>query len=301
MIRAVSAKPTVYLVDASPYIFRAYFSIPSSMVSPLGDPVGAVYGFAGFLVRLIGEEEPSHLALAFDRSLNSSFRNEIYPAYKAQRELPPPEIVAQLEASEELARSFGAATFSDERYEADDLIATLCRQLTAQGCSVVVVTSDKDLAQLVDDRVTLYDFAKGTRFDVSAVVEKFGVRPNQIADYLGLAGDSVDNIPGVRGVGAKTAVALLERFASIEELYSNLDAVAELPIRGARSLGAKLESGRGLAVLSKELATVATDAPAKADLAGLKLVGADPEKVDPLFARLGFAKLRDRIPRWRDG
>ncbi len=301
MIRAVSAKPTVYLIDASPYIFRAFFSLPSSMVSPAGEPVGAVYGFAGFLIRLIGEEEPSHLALAFDRSLNTSFRNEIYPAYKAQRELPPPELVGQLAASEELAQSFGAATFSDERYEADDLIATLCGQLTAQDCSVVVVTSDKDLAQLVDDRVTLYDFAKGRRFDASAVVEKFGVRPHQIADYLGLAGDSVDNIPGVRGVGAKTAVALLERFASIEELYSNLDQVADLPIRGARSLGGKLEAGRELAALSKRLATVATHAPAKADLAELKLVGADPEKVDPLFARLGFGRLRERIPRWRDG
>ena len=291
--------PTIYLVDASPYIFRAFFSIPSSMVSPAGKPVGAVYGFAGFLIRLISEEQPSHLALAFDRSLSTSFRNEIYPDYKAQRELPPPELVAQLAASEELAESFGAATFADERYEADDLIATLCHQLTAQGCRVVVVTSDKDLAQLVDEQVTLYDFAKGVRFDSAAVVEKFGVRPAQIADYLGLAGDSVDNIPGVRGVGAKTAVALLRRFASIEELYGNLEAVADLPLRGARTLASKLEAGRELAVLSKRLATVATDAPASADLGRLALAGADPAKVDPLFARLGFGRLRERIPRWR--
>ncbi len=295
-----STAPTVYLVDASPYIFRAFFSLPSSMVSPSGSPVGAAYGFASFLIRLIGEEQPTHLALAFDRSLNTSFRNEIYPAYKAQRELPPPELVAQFAASEELAQPFGVATFADERYEADDLIATLCRQLTAQGCRVVVVTSDKDLAQLVDERVTLYDFGKGAWFDQSAVVAKFGVRPEQIADYLGLAGDSVDNIPGVRGVGAKTAVALLERFASVEELYDNLGAVADLPIRGARTLGRKLEAGRELAVLSKRLATVATHAPATAELARLALVGADPEKVDPLFDRLGFGRLRERIPRWRN-
>ena len=297
--RGVNGSKTVYLVDASPYIFRAFFSLPSSMVSPAGDPVGAVYGFAGFLARLIAEEQPTHLALTFDRSLNTSFRNEIYPEYKAQRELPPPELEAQLDASREIAAAFGAAVYDDERYEADDLIATLGDQLLDEGCDLVVVTSDKDLAQMVSERVSLYDFAKGVRYSPGTVVEKFGVRPEQIADYLGLAGDSVDNIPGVRGVGAKTAVALLESFPSIEALYDRLDEVAGLSIRGAKTLGAKLETHRELAFLSKQLATVATDAPVKADLGELELHGADPALVDPLFERLGFGRLRDRIPRWK--
>jgi 5'-3' exonuclease len=296
----VNTPTKVYLVDASPYIFRAYFSLPSSMVDPAGHPVNAVYGFAGFLLRLISEEQPTHLALAFDGSLTTSFRNDLYPPYKAQRDLPPAELEAQLDACRELGAAFGAATFIDDRYEADDLIATLCAPLRADGCEVVVVSSDKDLCQLVEDGVTLYDFANGTRFTPALVKEKFGVRPGQIADYLGLAGDSVDNIPGVRGVGAKTAAALLSHFDSIESIYQRLDEVPALPVRGAKSLAGKLEEHRELAELSKRLATIAYDAPATASLADLALHGADPAKVDPLFKRLGFETLRDRIERWEE-
>jgi 5'-3' exonuclease len=296
----VSTPTKVHLVDASPYIFRAYFSLPTSMVDPEGRPVNAVYGFAGFLLRLIAEEQPSHLALAFDGSLTTSFRNDFYPPYKAQRELPPAELEAQLDACRELGEAFGATTFIDDRYEADDIIATLCGPLRADGCEVVVVTSDKDLCQLVADGVTLYDFGKGTRFTPAEVVEKFGVHPEQIADYLGLAGDSVDNIPGVRGVGAKTAAALLSHFESIEEIYQRLDEVAGLAVRGAKSLAGKLKEHRELAELSKRLATVAFDAPVIATLAELALRGADPAKVDRLFARLGFENLRDRIESWSE-
>lgn len=289
---------TVYLVDASPYVFRAYFSLPTSMVSPAGKPVNGVYGFAGFLVKLIADEEPTHLAVTFDESLNSSFRNEIYPAYKAQRELPPPELEAQLKDCQELAAAFGAATFVDSRYEADDLIGTLTHGLLAEGHAVVIVTSDKDLAQLVSERVSLYDFARGERYGPEEVVTKFGVTPGQIPDYLGLAGDSVDNIPGVAGVGPKTAVALLGHFADLEDLFARLDEVLDLPIRGARSLHAKLETSREIALLSRQLATITDEAPARFDLDSLRLDGASPEAVDTLFARLGFERLRERIPRW---
>jgi len=289
----------IYLVDASPYIFRAYFSLPSSIAKSDGSPVNAVYGFASFLVKLIDAEEPTHLALAFDESLTTSFRNEIYPAYKAQRELPPAELEAQLEDCQRIGRALGAATFVDERYEADDLIGTLAAHLAPDGHKAVVVSSDKDLAQLVDDRVTLYDFAREERYGPDEVVEKFGVRPAQIADYLGLAGDSVDNIPGVPGVGKKTAAALLAEMSGLDEIYDRLDDVAELPIRGAKSLRKKLEEHRGQALLSRELATIALDAPAEGGLDDLFFEGADPALVDPLFEELGFDRIRGRISRWK--
>jgi len=290
---------TVHLVDASPYIFRAFFSLPESITDPAGAPVNAVYGFAGFLIKLVETEEPTHLGLAFDRSLTTSFRNEIYPEYKAGRELPPAELEAQLDACFELAQAFGAAAFIDDRYEADDLIAALADRVVREGHGAVIVTSDKDLAQLVSDRVELFDFAKGERYGPAEVVEKFGVRPGQIADFLGLAGDAVDNIPGVAGVGKKSAAALLGHFASLEEIYDGLPAVAELPVRGAKSLRRKLEEGRGQAFLSKRLATVAREAPAEADLETLAYRGADPDRLGALFETLGFARIKERVPRWR--
>lgn len=289
---------TVHLVDASPYVFRAYFSLPSSITDTEGRPAGAVYGFTGFLLKLIDEEEPTHLGVAFDESLTTSFRNEIYPAYKQQRDLPPPELEAQLAACREVAEALGAATFADDRYEADDLIGTLCHRLTGAGHRAVVVTSDKDLAQLVGEAVTLYDFGKGERYDRRAVREKFGVEPRQIPDFLGLAGDSVDNIPGVAGIGAKTAAALLSRAPDLDALYRHLEEVESMPIRGAKSVRAKLEKGREQAFLSRRLATIATDAPAAADLPELALKGADPARIDPLFERLGFSGIRERIGRW---
>ena len=290
---------TIHLVDASPYIFRAFFSIPDKMVGKSGLPVNAVYGFTQFLIRLIEEEEVTHLGLAFDKSLTTSFRNDFYPPYKAQRDLPPPELEAQQDWCQEVGEALGAAIYVDLRYEADDLVGTLCHQLEPQGHEIVVVTSDKDLAQLVSDQVTLFDFAKGERYDPPAVSEKFGVRPDQIADYLGLAGDSVDNIPGVKGVGKKTAVALLSELDSLDEIYQRLGDVSSLKIRGAKSLQKKLEEHREIAVLSRRLATIATDAPAVANLDELRLDGADPELVDPLFEELKFGRIRDRVPRWK--
>jgi DNA polymerase-1 len=288
---------TVHLVDASPYIFRAHFSLPSSIKTPDGSPAAASYGFTSFLLKLIADEKPTHLAVAFDRSLNSSFRNEIYPAYKEQRVLPPPELEAQLDACEEIAAALGAATFIDDRYEADDLIGALCARLEPAGHGAVIVTSDKDLAQLVTERITLLDFSKGLRLDAAAVFEKFGVRPEQITDYLGLAGDAVDNIPGVKGIGGKSAAELLARFGHLEELYERL---AELPwsnLRGAKSLHAKLAASREIAFLSKQLATVAREVPGVgADLEDLEYRGADAAKIEALFQRLGFNKIRERVP-----
>lgn len=295
----MSTRRTVYLLDASPYVFRAYFSLPDSIRDEGGRPVHAIYGFGSFLVKLLADESPSHLAVAFDGSLTTSFRNELYPAYKAQREPPPPTLEAQLDDCRAMAGALGLATFVDDRYEADDILAALCRELREEGHHAVVVTSDKDLAQLVDGGVELWDYAADVRYDAAAVEEKFGVRPEQIPDFLGLAGDSVDNIPGVAGVGKKTATALLAHFDRLEDALARLDEVAGLPMRGARSLAAKLERERETALLSKRLATVAWDAPFTASLDELAWQGAHRARVEALFDRLGFGTLRERIPRYR--
>lgn len=294
-----------YLVDASPYVFRAFFSLPASITTPGGAPANAVYGFASFLLKLIAEEEPSHLAVAFDESLTTSFRNELYPEYKAQRELPPEELEAQLDACREVADALGAATFADPRHEADDILGTLVQRLEESGRGAVVVSGDKDLAQLVGPRVSLYDFAREERLGPAEVRRKFGVEPGQIVDLLALQGDKVDNIPGVPGVGAKSAAALLAAFRDLDEVYARLDEVPELDVWGAKALARKLEEHRELAMLSRRLARVVRDMPASGDLEGLAVPqdllfeGADREVVEALFDRLGFDRIRDRVTHWR--
>ena len=232
-------------------------------------PVNALRGFADFLGRLIRDEEPTHLLVACDGNLTGSFRNEIYPAYKSSREEPDEELVAQLAPCYELIKALGLPSAIDDRYEADDLVATARTKFAGNFARFTVVTADKDLAQLVDERTEFHDFAKGTRLGPDDVVERFGVRPDQVPDFLGLAGDSVDDIPGVRGVGAKTAMALLAEFDGLDDLYERLDEVTALGIRGARTLGVKLAEHKDLAYLSRELATCAIDAPLEITADGL--------------------------------
>jgi DNA polymerase-1 len=264
---------TVHLIDASPYLFRAFFSLPRTMVDDAGRPNNAVYGFAGFLKKYVADTKPTHLAVAFDRHFNGSFRNDYYPAYKAHRDASPPELDAQVDPALEITEALGATTFIDETHEADDLIATVIEQTKHTGAHYVIVTSDKDLAQLVSDRVTVVDPARGLRFDVQGVIEKFGVRPDQITDLLGLAGDAVDNIPGVRGIGPKTAAQLLQRFGSIEAIYENVPQMKKSGKRTDATLAAKLEEHVQLAGLSKRLATVAIDSPITTTLDELRYRG----------------------------
>ncbi|HEX2164683.1 MAG TPA: 5'-3' exonuclease H3TH domain-containing protein [Thermoanaerobaculia bacterium] len=299
----------LFLVDASPYVFRAYFSLPDSIRDREGRPANAVYGFASFLIRLLTDERPTHLAIAFDGSLTTSFRNDFFPAYKAQRTLPPAELEAQLDDCQAVAAAFGAACLIDDRYEADDLIATLVARLVEAGGAAddedgggdlraVIVTHDKDLAQLVGPRVTLYDFGKGERLGPAEVTAKLGARPEQVADLLALRGDAVDNIPGVPGVGGKTASALLARFRDLDDLYARLDEVPSVPIRGAAALAARLAEHREAAFLAKRLAAVVRDVPqcAGVTLDDLAWTGADRRRVEEVFDRLGFGTLRGRVP-----
>ncbi|HSQ72099.1 MAG TPA: 5'-3' exonuclease H3TH domain-containing protein, partial [Rubrivivax sp.] len=249
------------LVDASFFIFRAYYSVTPEMTDADGRPVNALYGFARFLCELLERARPRHVAVAFDESLASSFRNEIYPAYKANREPAPEELKRQFALCREFCRRLGVAEFADGFYEADDIIGTVATRMRAAGHTSVLVTRDKDLAQLVREGDEYWDFAGDRRYGYQQIEGQFGVRPERIADYLALTGDSVDNIPGVPGVGPKTAAALLKPFASLDELYDNLGAVAALPIRGAAKLPARLAAHREAAYLARRLTIIECDMP----------------------------------------
>jgi 5'-3' exonuclease len=291
----MATRRTIHLIDACPYVFRAWFALPEGIVDADGEPAQATYGFATFLLRYLEEQRPTHLGVAFDESLTTSFRNELYPDYKANRELPPAGLERQLRDCRELARGLGAATYVDPRYEADDLIGTLTTQLARRGHRVVIVSPDKDLAQLVRPRVVMHDIFRGVRYDTRGVRNGFGVRPERIPDLLGLAGDAVDNIPGVAGVGLKTARALLEMFDDLEDLYARLEEVTELPLRGARSVAERLSRQREQAFLSRRLATIARDAPHRARLRELRVVRRDRAGLEALLSRLAFDRLRERI------
>ena len=280
-------KPVVYLIDASIYIFRAWFSLPSELTNHEGQPVNAVYGFTRFLTEFVEKTNATHVALAFDESLTQSFRNEIYPPYKMNRELPPEELEHQFELCKRIARAAGFRCVAHQRYEADDLIATLSHSAQEQGHKVVVISGDKDLTQLLTVNDIFWDFARNQRMDIAAVKEKFGVEPDCIADYLGLCGDAVDNIPGVPGVGAKTAVALLQAFPGLDLLYENLQKVAELSVRGAKKLPEKLEQYREQAYLSKQLATVARDAPIESGIHSIQRQNAEISELNECVQLMG--------------
>ncbi len=284
----------LYVIDASVYVFRAWFSMPDDMVDPEGNPVNALYGFARFLSDFIEQVEPERLVVAFDEALQASFRNEIYPEYKANRDPAPPELKRQFGLCREYTRALGIRECASPRYEADDIIGTLVMDARRHGQPATIVTRDKDLAQLVAGDDVFWDFAGRRKIVYDEVPENFGVWPEQIADFLALAGDSVDNIPGVPGVGKKTAAALLEHFGSMQVLYANLDRVADVKVRGAGKLGAKLEEHRDIAHLSRKLTEIACDAPIGF---GFNEAGRDLPKMGELYALCDKAGFGDALRR----
>ena len=249
----------VYLIDASVYVFRGWFALPASMTDADGQPINALHGFADFLARLIGQVQPRHIAVAFDESLTSSFRNTIDPNYKANRESAPPELKAQFARCRALCDALGLWHLASEQFEADDYIATLTRLAQADGQSVVIVSRDKDLLQLLGPNDSLWDFAADQHMRVEDVPDKFGVRADQMLDYQALVGDAVDNIPGIAGIGPKAAVALLNHFGTLDAIYADLESVLALPVRGAKRLHRLLGEQRDAAYRSRELARLRDD------------------------------------------
>lgn len=290
-----------YLIDASVYVFRAYYSMPDDMVDEQGNPVNALYGFCRFLGDFIEQVNPEHLAVLWDESLTTSFRNEIYPEYKANREPAPPELERQFEQCKSFTRALGIVEYGHPRYEADDLIGTLVERGRRDGLPSTIVSRDKDLAQLVNEDDVFWDFSGRGRITYAQIPDFFGVRPEQIADFLALAGDTVDNIPGVPGVGKKTAVALLGHFGTLEAIYANLERIHEVKVRGAKTLGAKLEEHRDAAMTARLLTGIACDAPIESGFAGLLRKRPDLGAVNALFdeANIGTA-LRRQAERLSD-
>jgi 5'-3' exonuclease len=297
-----AALPAVHLIDASYFVFRAYYSVGLEMTDDDGQPVNALYGFGRFLGDLLEEAKPEHVAVAFDESLSTSFRNAIYPAYKANREPAPPELKRQFALCRELCRLLGLAEFGSPTHEADDIIGTMAARLREAGHCAVIVTRDKDLAQLVRDGDHYWDYAGARRFAYQDIADQFGVRPERMADYLALTGDSVDNIPGVPGVGPKTAAALLATFASLEELYDGLDRVGSLPIRGASKLADRLREHREAAYFARRLTIIACDMPIEFSLETLRRRKPDLDGLGAFYDRQKFgAALRRQAERLSNG
>jgi 5'-3' exonuclease len=278
----------IFLVDASVYIFRAYHSILPDMRDCDGNPVHAVFGFARFLGDLIERVRPVYMAVAFDQRRTASYRSRIYPAYKANRERAPADLVAQAEWCRELCRHLGVAVFVDPDYEADDLIGTLAQLMRAQGVRAGFISRDKDLAQLMRDGDLFWDFGARGQFGYHDIERHFGVSPERFADYLALTGDTSDNIPGVPGIGQRTAAVLMKAFGSLDELYANLARVAHLPLRGAGTLGARLAAHKESVYLARQLTRIACDLSLDANAGALRRRMPDLPALARLYDRLGF-------------
>ncbi len=292
------ALPPVYLVDASIYIFRSWFSISDEFVNERGEPTNAVYGFSGFLCSLLEQTGAEHIAIAFDESLSKGYRSEIYPEYKANRDPAPEELKRQFSWARSVAEAMGLQCFVDSRYEADDLIGTLAEFWRARGHPICVVTADKDLAQLIGERDHWWDFSRNQKLNAKQLTEKFGVMPEQMADYLALTGDSVDNIPGVPGVGPKSASALLGHFGDLDTIYERLGEVQHLGVRGAKSLQKKLADHRDAAELARKLTVIETAVESALATPELGRTEVDTARLNRLFDELSFGgMLRQRCLR----
>jgi DNA polymerase-1 len=217
-------KPVLYLIDGSSYIFRAYYAIRRLSTSG-GFPTNAVYGFASMIFKFLKDYKPGHLGIVFDAK-GDTFRDEMYPLYKANRGAPPEDLVPQFDKIFEVVDAFNIPQFRMEGFEADDIMGTIARHYEKEGMDVVLVTGDKDFCQLVSDRIILLDTMKNKETLTKDVIEKYGVPPERVTDVFALMGDQVDNIPGVKGIGEKTAIGLIKSFGSLDNLLQNLDDLA---------------------------------------------------------------------------
>ncbi|MGA2343849.1 MAG: 5'-3' exonuclease H3TH domain-containing protein [Steroidobacteraceae bacterium] len=280
----------VYHIDASYFVFRAYHSMPPDMVDRDGNATHALYGFARFISDFLEQVRPLRIGVAFDESLRgeTSFRSGIYPAYKANRELPPADLSRQLTLCREFCRHLGLAEFASARYEADDIIGTLAARSRAAGLCNVLVTRDKDLSQLVRDGDVYWDYTGKARYHYHEIGARFGAAPELIADFLALTGDAVDNIPGVPGIGKKTAAELFARFGSLDELYANLERIPALKLRGAAAIAAKLLAHKDAAYLARRLTGIVCDVPLCATPDDLKPRPPDARRLESFFDAHGF-------------
>lgn len=276
------------LVDGSSYLFRAYHA-PPHLTNSRGEATGAIYGVVNMLKSLLRQYQPQQMAVVFDAK-GPTFRNEMFSDYKANRPPMPDDLRSQIEPLHRIIEAMGLPLLCISGVEADDVIGTLARQASKEGRHTLISTGDKDMAQLVDQHVTLINTMTNTLLDPQGVVDKFGIGPELIIDYLALMGDKVDNIPGLPGVGEKTAAALLQGLGSIEQIYLQLDKVATLTFRGAKTMPAKLEEFRTQLELSYQLATIKTDVPLPYQLDDLMIKTPDNTKLAELYKECEFRR-----------
>jgi DNA polymerase I len=276
------------------YVFRAWHSLPDEVQDRDGWPANAVHGFTRFVLELLERHRPERLVFAFDIALESSFRNGIYPAYKANREPAPEALRRQFAHCQAVCAALGFPVLADAQYEADDLIGTALARLRERGHRGVIVSADKDLAQLLADGDWQWDYARNERWDAGGVKARYGVHAHQIADYLGLTGDAVDNIPGVPGIGAKTAATLLGHFGSLDALLDRIGEVPFLRLRGCATHAQRLREHREVALLSRRLATIACDAPLPEDFGLGERRPVDAERLEALAEHLRFGPMTRR-------
>ena len=283
---ASAGKPSLFIVDALNFLFRAFHALPP-LTTTKGLQTGAIYGLSQMILRIEREERPTHLCVVYDAP-GDNFRNEIFPEYKAHRPPMPPELAAQLSLVRQVVDAFGLAQLEVAGFEADDIIASLAKVAKAAGMQVVICSSDKDLMQLCDGDVSVLDTMKNRRLGVEEVREKFGVPPELVGDVLALMGDSVDNVPGVAGIGPKTAAELINKFGSLDALLAGAG-----EIKGKR--GASIIEARESIRLSRELVRLREDVPLPKTLAELHRVDPDQQRLGGLFRELEFSRLAEQL------
>ena len=292
MSKAEAPQPLV-LVDGSSYLYRAFHALPP-LTNSSGQATGAIKGVVSMLRRLCQDYPTSTVTVIFDAK-GKTFRDKLYGEYKANRPPMPEELREQVDPLNSIVEAMGLPLLIIPGVEADDVIGTLAKQASAIGRPVLISTGDKDMAQLVDQNITLVNTMTDTLLDEAGVLKKFGIPPSLIIDFLALMGDKVDNIPGVQGVGEKTALALLQNLGGIEDIYNSLDKVESLPVRGAKTLVSKLESSRDLAELSYKLATIKTDVELQIDINGLVHEKANIEKLLKWYQQLEFRSWTEEL------
>ena len=275
---------SLYIIDGSSYIFRAYFGIRQFLSTSKGFPTNALYGFINMLQKVVKDEKPDYLCVAFD-SKEKTFRHDIYPDYKANRDAPPEDLAKQFPYFEPLVDAFNISSIRIPGYEADDIIGTLALKGSKAGFRVVIVSGDKDMMQLVSPKVQMLDTMKNKRIGVDEVKEKFGVPPEKVIEVMGLMGDSSDHIPGVKGVGPKTATELIQKYGSIKELYKCIDEIEK------KKLKEKLVQDKERALLSRKLVTIDTAMKLECSLDDLKVRPSKNEDLRKLFSEFEFSSM----------
>jgi DNA polymerase-1 len=280
------------LIDGHALAYRAYFALPPTLSTSRGELTNAVFGFTSMLLNVLRDEKPDYIAVTFD--VGKTFRHEEYKEYKAHRAKMPDELRTQMARIQEIVRALSIPIIEVEGYEADDVLGTLAQKAENEGVEILIVTGDTDTFQLIDEHTRVLTsrraFSDTIVYDQQGIEERYGLKPQQLIDYKALVGDTSDNIPGVRGIGDKTATRLLQRYGNVEEIYAHLDEVKSSRFRNA------LEKGREGAFLSKFLATIVTDVPAELDLEACRTSEFDQEKVKELFRELEFRTLLNRLP-----